>query len=302
VTKQDSKHWSLLLAVVFFGSLAFIEAKSAETHTSSEFHEVRDVAGRLQGARHSTREACIVAAEALGVAEGAKRTGGEAFYNCYSVKSFKFTFKPGTVSPPPSSTFETPKNFTALPISTTSVNLNWQAVEGAKRYLIHRCNGATCTNFSQLSCYPNGTTRVHGSLTPGATYRYRIAASKNDYCNSGTNLSGWTSIISATTPMTVPNPPDPDPDPEPQPGTGTAVLSWTPPTQNTDNSTLTNLAGYRISYGKSATALTSTVQVANVRTHTIGGLPAGTYFFAVRAFTTNGSESANSNVVTKIVR
>ncbi|MGQ0836340.1 MAG: hypothetical protein ACT4O5_15750 [Gammaproteobacteria bacterium] len=45
--------------------------------------------------------------------------------------------------------------------------------------------------------------------------------------------------------------------------TGSATIRWTPPGQNTDGSTLTNLAGYRISYGTSPTALTQAIEVAN---------------------------------------
>ncbi len=33
---------------------------------------------------------------------------------------------------------------------------------------------------------------------------------------------------------------------------GTATLSWTPPTQNTDGSPLTDLAGYRVYWGTSS--------------------------------------------------
>lgn len=84
---------------------------------------------------------------------------------------------------------------------------------------------------------------------------------------------------------------------------GRAVLSWTPPTQNTDGSALTNLAGYRVSYGTSSTALTSTIQIANpgVSNYTISNLAPGTYYFAVRAYKSSGTESNNSNVVSKVV-
>lgn len=88
----------------------------------------------------------------------------------------------------------------------------------------------------------------------------------------------------------------------PDPVTGTATLSWTPPTQNTDGSALTNLAGYRISYGTSATALAQTIQVGpSVSTYVVPGLMPGTYYFAVRAYTSGGTESVNSNVVSKVV-
>jgi hypothetical protein len=83
-----------------------------------------------------------------------------------------------------------------------------------------------------------------------------------------------------------------------------AALSWSAPTSNTDGSTLTNLAGYRIAYGTSANALTQTIQVANpsVTNYTISNLSPGTYYFSVRAYTAQGTESAGSNVSSKVVR
>ena len=85
---------------------------------------------------------------------------------------------------------------------------------------------------------------------------------------------------------------------------GGATLSWTPPTSNTDGTALTNLAGYRISYGTSSAAMTQTVQVSNpgVTNYTLSNLSPGTYYFSVRAYTSNGTESANSNVSSKIVQ
>jgi len=85
---------------------------------------------------------------------------------------------------------------------------------------------------------------------------------------------------------------------------GGAELSWIPPTQNTDGSSLTDLAGYRIAYGTSPQALTQSVQVSNmsVTRHTFDNLSPGTYYFAVRAYTSTGIESDNSSVATKIVQ
>jgi Putative Ig domain len=84
---------------------------------------------------------------------------------------------------------------------------------------------------------------------------------------------------------------------------GSATLSWTPPTRNTDGSTLTNLAGYRIAYGTSPGALTRTVQVANpgVSRYVVENLAAGTWYFAVRAYSNGGSESTPSSTVSKSV-
>jgi Putative Ig domain len=85
---------------------------------------------------------------------------------------------------------------------------------------------------------------------------------------------------------------------------GAAALSWEPPTTNTDGSTLTNLAGYRIVYGASATQLTQTIELANagLSSYVVANLAPGTYYFAVRAYTSKGAESANSNVLPKVVR
>lgn len=83
--------------------------------------------------------------------------------------------------------------------------------------------------------------------------------------------------------------------------TTSATISWTPPTQNTDGTALTNLAGYRLVYGTSAAALSNTIEVPNpaAKSYVIEQLSPATYFFAVKAYTTAGIESANSNVASK---
>lgn len=83
-----------------------------------------------------------------------------------------------------------------------------------------------------------------------------------------------------------------------------ATLSWTAPTQNTDGSTLTNLAGYRIHYGKSASVLSEAIQISNagLTTYVIENLAPGTYYFAVKAFSSSGVESELSNVVSKTIQ
>ncbi len=86
-----------------------------------------------------------------------------------------------------------------------------------------------------------------------------------------------------------------------QPATRSATLSWAAPTQNVDGTALVNLAGFRIYYGTSSTALNKTIEVANpsISTYVIDGLAPATYYFAVRAYTSAGTESANSNVANK---
>ncbi|HKR37235.1 MAG TPA: putative Ig domain-containing protein [Steroidobacteraceae bacterium] len=82
---------------------------------------------------------------------------------------------------------------------------------------------------------------------------------------------------------------------------GRATLSWTAPTENTDGTTLANLAGYRIRYGTSAGSLTSTIVIdnASVTTYVVEDLAPATWYFAVTAVSSTGAESANSNVANK---
>lgn len=89
-----------------------------------------------------------------------------------------------------------------------------------------------------------------------------------------------------------------------QAANGSATLSWTPPTQNVDGSALTNLAGYRVYYGTSAGSLTTSVQLANagLSRYTVDNLSSGTWYFAVKAYTTSGAESAFSNVGSKTIQ
>jgi hypothetical protein len=84
---------------------------------------------------------------------------------------------------------------------------------------------------------------------------------------------------------------------------GTATVSWTPPTQNTDGSALTNLSGYRILYGRSADDLDQSADVGNpgLSSYTIEGLSTGTWYFGVVAVNSQGIESELSNVATKII-
>ncbi len=80
---------------------------------------------------------------------------------------------------------------------------------------------------------------------------------------------------------------------------GTATLDWTPPTQNSDGSALTNLAGYHLYYGTSASNLSQSVQVGNagLSAYTVSNLSPGTWYFAVTSYSSSGVESARSATV-----
>jgi hypothetical protein len=87
------------------------------------------------------------------------------------------------------------------------------------------------------------------------------------------------------------------------PTTGNATVSWVPPTQNTNGSALTNLAGLRIYYGSSPSDLSQMVQVASTTqtSTTISNLASGVWYFGGVAYTTAGTQSAMSGVVSATI-
>jgi len=85
--------------------------------------------------------------------------------------------------------------------------------------------------------------------------------------------------------------------------TCSVTLSWSAPTENTNDSALTDLAGYVIEYGTSASAMTNTISINTVGTLTylITGLSSGTWFFTVKAVNASGIESDPSVIVSKTI-
>jgi hypothetical protein len=88
------------------------------------------------------------------------------------------------------------------------------------------------------------------------------------------------------------------------PTTGSATVTWQPPTANTNGTSITNLAGYVIEYGKSASTMSTTVKVANpgLTSYVVENLAAGTYYFGVTAYNSAGQTSSVSNVASKTVK
>jgi hypothetical protein len=85
--------------------------------------------------------------------------------------------------------------------------------------------------------------------------------------------------------------------------TVSAALTWTVPSRNTDGSSLTNLAGYRIYYGADTSAMTSMVQVvgASTTSYVVQNLTPGTYYFAIKSYNIAGTESDLSGVVSTTI-
>jgi len=88
-----------------------------------------------------------------------------------------------------------------------------------------------------------------------------------------------------------------------QVGTGSATLSWTPPTENTDGSALTDLAGYKIYYGRSPDSLDRVVDVtsAGMTSYVVENLTPATWYFSMTSYNASRVESTKSEAVSKTV-
>jgi hypothetical protein len=127
------------------------------------------------------------------------------------------------------------------------------------------------------------------SATSGALTGTPTAANAGTYANVIISVSdGKASASLAAFTVTVT-----------QGSNGTATLDWTPPTENTDGTTLTNLAGYNIYYGTSAASMTETIKVTNpgLTAYTLTNLSPGTWYFTVTSYSSNGVESARTATV-----
>lgn len=84
---------------------------------------------------------------------------------------------------------------------------------------------------------------------------------------------------------------------------GSATVSWTPPTQNSDGTALTNLSGYRITYGRSASVLDRSLSLNNpsLSSAVVDNLSSGTWYFSVSAVNSQGASSSPSNVASKTI-
>lgn len=85
---------------------------------------------------------------------------------------------------------------------------------------------------------------------------------------------------------------------------GSVTLSWTPPTENTDGTPLTDLAGYRIYWGDGSGSYPNSVTLENpgLTTYVVENLAPGTYEFVATSYNSAGVESDYSAPATKTVQ
>jgi hypothetical protein len=81
------------------------------------------------------------------------------------------------------------------------------------------------------------------------------------------------------------------------------TIAWTPPTENTNGSTLTNLAGYHIYYGTNQSNLSKVVDITNpgLASYVLSDLTSGTWYFALTSVNAAGVESVRSSVISTVV-
>jgi len=137
-------------------------------------------------------------------------------------------------------------------------------------------------NKPNWASFDTGTGRLSGNPTlanVGMTSNIRITVSDGD-------LSASTSSFAIDVTQT---------------GTASTTLSWTAPTMNEDGTTLTDLAGYKIYYGKSSRNYTNTIQIDNpsVTTYVVDNLSPDTYYFAATSVNSSGIESRYSGEAVK---
>ena len=84
------------------------------------------------------------------------------------------------------------------------------------------------------------------------------------------------------------------------PAVSSVTLSWSAPTQNTNGTSLMDLAGYHVYYGTSPAAMTTVATVAGAAStrQVIGNLTNGTWYFTVAAYNSQKVESTPSAQLT----
>jgi hypothetical protein len=205
-----------------------------------------------------------------------------------SLPAFAITVAPPSATPP-----VTP------PVSPPPIGAPGTAAPTISGKAVTAINVGSAYTFKPTATGPTGTTLKFSvqnkpvwatfSATTGALTGTPTAANAGTYANIIVSVSDGTANA-ALAPFTVT---------VTQASNGVATLDWTPPTENTDDTTLTNLAGYNIYYGTSATSLTESVKVTNpgLTAYTLTNLSPGTWYFAVTSYSSTGVESARTGTV-----
>ena len=107
------------------------------------------------------------------------------------IGAFEYNNSTSDTTPPTS-----PINLTATSPSQSSITVTWNPATdniGVTGYIVERCQGSGCSNFTQVGT-PTASPFVDSGLTSNTFYNYHVRA--RDAAN---NLSGWSNVVGATT-------------------------------------------------------------------------------------------------------
>ncbi|HEY0746450.1 MAG TPA: fibronectin type III domain-containing protein [Steroidobacteraceae bacterium] len=196
---------------------------------------------------------------------------------------------PKTVSAP---SLAGPSSLGATSASSTEIDLTWTASADARvtGYLIERCQGAGCANFSQIAA-PAATTFNDTGLTPATSYSYRVRAT-----DSAGDLSDYSAVATASTAANTAPPTAPPTAPANLTATAVSIvqisLSWGSSTDNV------GVTGYLVErcQGAGCANFAQIATPAVTSFNDTGLTPATSYSYRVRATDAAGNLSSYSGV------
>jgi len=201
-----------------------------------------------------------------------------------SLPTFAITVTAAPPAPPPSAPQpNSPPSISGTPASTVRQNQSFSFTPSASD-----ADGNpltfTISNRPSWTSFSNTTGRLSGTPSASSAGTYSgivISVSDGEATRS---LPAFTLTVTPT-------------------ATGSATLSWLPPTQNTDGSPLSDLAGYKIYWGQSQRDYSNSVTLNNpgLASYIVEQLTSGRWYFATTSFNSQGVESAFSNEGSKTI-
>ena len=183
----------------------------------------------------------------------------------------------------------TPTNLAATAAGTSQIDLGWNASTssiGIAYYVVQRCPGTNCTNFSPIAA-PTGTTYSDTGLNPSTSYSYEVQA-----VDSAGNTSPFTGPATAITAAIQAPPPPATPTNLAATAVGPSQinLSWTASTSNT------GLANYNVQrcLGVQCTNFVRIASPGGTTYNDTGLVSNTTYSYQVQAVDTSGNVSSFS--------
>jgi len=193
--------------------------------------------------------------------------------------------------PTPSQAASTTLTISGTPATTVAVSGTYSFQPAAKDTVRSRIK-FDIYNKPAWATFDGTTGRLSGRPTRRDVGTYRnITIRLTDWYGYVTTAPFAITVVSAPVITTAPT--------NTASATNNVLLDWTPPTENTDGSVLTNLAGYTVHYGTTPDNLTQTLKVTNpgLTSYVVDDLASGTWYFYVTSFTAEGVESSRSGVI-----